>query len=144
MLCIFIFAKILIKLDGCLIDNRQSSWYDWLQFNTSCQCFKSFFGGNLDFPIIKKVKKVSSDVWTRIKCENNAVLNQNYALKLFTTFKMAYSCCFNLGWNLDIPESPPKKFYNIDYSCQRYGTFLERFKISSLAKTTSTDIFKSN
>ena len=28
---------------------------------------------------------------------------------------MAYYCCFSSGGNLDFPEFPPKKFYNINY-----------------------------
>ena len=28
---------------------------------------------------------------------------------------MTYSCCFSLGWNLDIPEFLQKKFYNTNY-----------------------------
>ena len=52
------------------------------------------------------------------KCENYAIFKQNYTLKLFVAFKMAYSCCFSLGGNLDFPEFLQKKFYNINYcSC---------------------------
>ena len=29
--------------------------------------------------------------------------------------KMAYSCCFSLGGNLDFPEFLQKKFYNINF-----------------------------
>ena len=50
------------------------------------------------------------------KCENNcAVFKQNYTEKLLITFKLAYSCCFGLGGNLDFPDFS-KFFYNIDYS----------------------------
>ena len=50
------------------------------------------------------------------KCENNAVFfKQNYAAKLFITFKKAYYCCFSLGGNLDLLQ---KKFYNINYWCK--------------------------
>ena len=35
------------------------------------------------------------------KCVNNAISNQNYAQKLFTAFKTAYSCC-GLRGNLDL------------------------------------------
>ena len=49
------------------------------------------------------------------KCENYAIFKQNYTLKLFVAFKMAYSCCFSLGGNLDFLDFLQKKFYNIDY-----------------------------
>ena len=38
------------------------------------------------------------------KCYNNAIFKQNYTIKLFVAFKMAYSCCFSLEGNLDFPE----------------------------------------
>ena len=50
-----------------------------------------------------------------LKCENNAIFKQNDTLKLFIAFKMAYSCCFSYGGNLDFPEFLQKKFYNIIY-----------------------------
>ena len=53
------------------------------------------------------------------KCENYAIFKQNYTLKLFVAFKMAYSCCFSLGGNLDFPDFLQKKFYNIDYRSQQ-------------------------
>ena len=53
-----------------------------------------------------------------LKCENNASFKQIDTLKLFIAFKMAYSCCFSLGGNLDFPEFLQKKFYNINYSIE--------------------------
>ena len=53
------------------------------------------------------------------KFENNASFKQIYTLKLFIAFKMAYSCCFSLGGNLDFPEFLQKKFYNIYYSSEQ-------------------------
>ena len=35
-----------------------------------------------------------------------AIFKQNYSLKLFIAFKMAYSCCF-----LDFWDFPPKIFF---------------------------------
>ena len=35
------------------------------------------------------------------KCEVNAIFKQNYALEIFTAFKMVYSCSFSLVENLD-------------------------------------------
>ena len=49
-----------------------------------------------------------------LKCQDNAIFKQNNSLKLLITFKMAYSCCFSLGGNLDFPDFLQKKFYNID------------------------------
>ena len=54
------------------------------------------------------------------KCENYAIFKQNYTLKLFVAFKMAYSCCFSLGGNLDFLDFLQKKFYNIDYRPQKW------------------------
>ena len=39
-----------------------------------------------------------------LKGESNASFMQIYTLKLLIAFKMAYSCCFSLGGNLDFPE----------------------------------------
>ena len=50
-----------------------------------------------------------------LKCENNAMFKQIYTIILFIAFKMAYSCCFSLGGNLDFPEFLKKKFYKINY-----------------------------
>ena len=47
------------------------------------------------------------------KCENYAIFKQNYTLKLFVAFKMAYSCCFSLGGNLDFPDFLQKKFITL-------------------------------
>ena len=44
------------------------------------------------------------------KCENYAIFKQNYTLKLFVAFKMAYSCCFSLGGNLDFLDFLQKSF----------------------------------
>ena len=50
-----------------------------------------------------------------LECENNAIFKQNYAQKLFVSFKISYSCRFSLRENLDIPDFLQKKFYNINY-----------------------------
>ena len=52
------------------------------------------------------------------KCENNSSFKLIDTLELFIPFKMAYSCCFSFGGNLDFPEFLQKKFYNINY-CSR-------------------------
>ena len=60
-------------------------------------CFKTFFGGNLDFPKIKTLAKVYSDDWTCTKMWNQCYFKQNNTLKLLIAFKMAYYCRFSLG-----------------------------------------------
>ena len=49
------------------------------------------------------------------KCENNAVFKQNYTAKLLITFKMAYSCCFSLGGNLDFLTGSSSRRENVEY-----------------------------
>ena len=45
-----------------------------------------------------------------LKCENNAIFKQNYYLKMFIAFKMAYSCCFSLRGNLNFLDFLLKSF----------------------------------
>ena len=49
------------------------------------------------------------------KWENYAIFKQNYTIELFYCFKMAYSCCFSYGENLEFLDFLPKKFYSIIY-----------------------------
>ena len=49
------------------------------------------------------------------KCENNAIIKQNYTPELLIVLKMAYSCFFGLRGNLDFPDFLQKKLYNINY-----------------------------
>ena len=62
-----------------------------------------------------------------LKCENNASCKQIYTLKLFIAFKMAYSCCFSLGGNLDFPKFLQKKFYNINCQVSRKPDQCKKF-----------------
>ena len=48
-----------------------------------------------------------------LKCQENAIFMQNYSLKLFITFKMAYSCFFSLRGNLDFPDFLQKSFITL-------------------------------
>ena len=57
----------------------------------------------------------------------NASFKQINTLKLFTAFKMAYSCYFSFGGNLDCPEFLQKKFYNISYRVLSYKDFQHTF-----------------
>ena len=58
------------------------------------------------------------------KCENNAIIKQIYALKLFIAFKMAYSCCFGLRGHLDFPDFLQNNIYNINCWCSTLKNFL--------------------
>ena len=50
-----------------------------------------------------------------LKCDNIASFKQICTLKFLIALKIAFSCCFSLGGNLDFPEFLHKKFYNINY-----------------------------
>ena len=71
---------------------------------------------NLNFPKIKKLKKVSSDVWTCTTYNEKTMLflPKLYSKTVFS-LKMSYSFYFGSRGNLDFPDFPPKKFYNITY-----------------------------
>ena len=62
-----------------------------------------------------------------LKFENNASFKQIYTLKLFFAFKVAYSCCFSLGGNIDFPEFLHKKFYNINCRSQSHKSQRDMF-----------------
>ena len=55
------------------------------------------------------------------KCENNAIIKQNYTPELLIVLKMAYSCFFGLRGNLDFPDFLQKKLYNINSWSSGYG-----------------------
>ena len=71
---------------------------------------------NLDFPRIRKLKKVCSDVWLCTKMLNNAISKQNYIHTLLSAFKMAYLYCFSLVGYLDFLDFFQKRFYNNNLS----------------------------
>ena len=50
--------------------------------------------------------------------ENYAIFKQNYTPELLIALKMVYSCFFGLRGNLDFPDFPQKKFYNINSRSQ--------------------------
>ena len=54
-----------------------------------------------------------------LKCENNAICKQNYTLKLFIAFKMAYSCSFGLRRNLDFRDFVLFKHNFLQKICRR-------------------------
>ena len=86
-----------------------------VSFISRSWCYKTFFGGNLDFPKIKKLNKVCFADWTCTKMLKQCYFQLNYIQTLFICSKMVYSCCFSLGGNLDFLDFLQKKFYNIDY-----------------------------
>ena len=45
-----------------------------------------------------------------LKCENNAIFNQNYTQKLYISVKLSYSCYFGFSGNLDFPDFLFKSF----------------------------------
>ena len=90
--------------------NQGSLWKRLLDF---CSwCYKTFFGGNLDFPKIKKLKKVCSDVCTYLHKNVKTVLfsSKTIVFTCFFAFKMAYSCGFGLRGNLDFWDFLRKSF----------------------------------
>ena len=53
---------------------------------------------------------------TAQKCENNAIFNQNYTLKLLIALKIpSLFLLIQLNWKFRFYRFPPKKFYNINY-----------------------------
>ena len=62
-----------------------------------------------------------------LKCENNASFKQIFNLKLIIAIKMAYSCCFSFGGNLDFPKFLQKKFYNINCQVSRKPDQCKKF-----------------
>ena len=87
---------------------------------SSSLCYETIFGGNLDFPKIKEFKNVCSDVWTCIKMLKQCYFQLYYIQTLFICSKVAFSCSFSKGGNLEFLDFPPKKFYNIDYRTKRF------------------------
>ena len=87
------------------------------------------FGGNLDFHKVNHLRNSLFYCMYLKKCENNAtIFKQNYTLKLFIAFKMAFTCYFS--WNrvkARFSRFPPKMFFNIDYSKEK----VTRAKINS-------------
>ena len=52
-----------------------------------------------------------------LKCEKLGFFKQNFTLKLFIAFKLAYSCCLGLRGNLNFPDFLQKslKHQPLDY-----------------------------
>ena len=94
-------------------------------YAASSWCYKTFFGGNLDFPKIKKLNKVGSDDWTYTEMLKQCYLKLNYIRTLLS--------CFSLGENLDFLQ---KKFYNINYWARTYiQNFCTKSRYTSLERS---------
>ena len=59
--------KMLLLLFGKSLGTFYSNISSHLPVWIGSWCYKTYFGGNLDFSKVKKLKKVCSDVWTCIK-----------------------------------------------------------------------------
>ena len=59
------------------------------------------------------------------QCENNTIFNQNYALKLFISFKISYSCYFGFRGNLDFPDFIQKSFITSTTEVKAIKRFFE-------------------
>ena len=84
-----------------------TEWFHWskcncfLNFRSSSWCYKTFFGRNLDFSKIKKLKKLCSECWTCTKMGKQYYYKVKLYSEIVFCFKMAYSCCFSWRGNLD-------------------------------------------
>ena len=85
-----------------------------LDFYSCSWRYKTFFGGNLDFPKIKKLNKVCCDDWTCTKMLTQCYFKLNYIRTLFV-LKWPILAVSAKGGNLDFLDFLQKKFYNIDY-----------------------------
>ena len=96
----------------------------WLGANS--QCYKTFFGRNLDFPKINQLYKNLFWCMNLHKMWKNAIFEQKYSVKLFFCFLDGlFLMCHFRGKS----RYSQKKFYNIDnwlvvqvlYSCHNEG-----------------------
>ena len=76
---------------------------------SSSLCYETNFGRNLEFPKIKEFKNVCSDVWTCIKMLKQCYFQLYYIQTLFICSKMAFSCSFSKGGNLEFLDFLQKK-----------------------------------
>ena len=80
----------------------------------SSWCYKTFFWGNLDFPKIKKLKKVCSDVWTCTKMWEQCYFQAKLYSKAVYCFEKGLFMQFWLKVKSRFSRFPPKRFYNIN------------------------------
>ena len=126
-----IYSKMIMPSDWFnrvtwLATSNQKVWFQERVFSLgkvrfifdidSCgRCCKTFFGGNLDFPKINKLKKVCSTITNLHK----NVKTMLYLAKLY--FKTVYYFWNSIFLQIQLrgksrfSRFPPKKFYNINY-----------------------------
>ena len=102
------------------------------QISSCSWCYKTIFGGNLDFPKINQLKKNSSDESGWSKMPGRCHFMHNKATKLFIAFKMDYFCCFSSGGNQDFPDFLQKKFYKLNYSVTFACLHLQKYYLTKL------------
>ena len=72
------------------------------------------------------------------KWENYAIFKQKYTTALLTAFKMAYSCCFSHGWNIEFPPKTVLKHQLLDAkrnSCKRLRDHSAKCCVKVVAKS---------
>ena len=79
-------------------------------YKASCWCYKTFFGGNLDFPKIRILITFVLMIESEQKRTKQCYFQLNYIETLFICCKRVYSCCFSLGGNLDSLDFLQKSF----------------------------------
>ena len=77
----------------------------------SSWCYKTFFWGNLDFPKIKKLKKVCSDVWTCTKMWEQCYFQAKLYSKAVYCFEKGLFLQFWLKVKSRFSRFPPKKSF---------------------------------
>ena len=114
-----------------------------LKVKTRSWCYKTFFGGNLDFPKIKKLNKVGFAAWTCQHWLKQCYFHLNCIQTLFICSKMVYSCSFGLRGNLYFPDFLQIKFYNINYRSRCHKHILEYHSDASRKQSTLIGCCKS-
>ena len=94
-----IWIIFLLKIFGFVFPVSASE--SWKHISPSVVDVIKLFGGNLDFPKVKKLNKVCCDDWTCTKILTQCYIKLNYIRTLLICSKMGCSCCFSLGGNLN-------------------------------------------
>ena len=72
--------------------------------------YKTFLGGNIDFPKIKRLNKICSGVSTSTKMWKQCYFKLNYTLTLYFAFKIALLLMFQLRGKLENLDFLQKSF----------------------------------
>ena len=122
-----VWVRVFLLKNRCA-SSKSLSHCSSLKVKTRSWFYKTFFGGNLDFPKIKKLNKVGFAAWTCQHWLKQCYFHLNCIQTLFICSKMVYSCSFGLRGNLYFPDFLQIKFYNINYR-----TFSNYFKSSQIS-----------